>query len=84
MTYKIKWHPQAFKILKKLPKAIIERVLAKLDILKENPFRFLEHFEGNDLYKLRIGEYRALLEFIPKEELFLVKLFNHRKRIYKR
>ena len=38
-------------------------------MLKENPFRFLEHYEGDDVYKLRIGDYRALIDIDFSERL---------------
>ena len=39
-----------------------ERIKKKLfSIKKENPFNYLEYFEG-DYYKLRIGDYRALID----------------------
>ena len=74
MKYAIKWHPQAFKVLKKLPNHIIQRVLDKFDVVLEEPFRFLEHFEGHKEYKLRIGDYRALIEVNHKEQLLLIKV----------
>lgn len=84
MKYTIKWHPQAFKVLKKLPKHINQRVLNKLDVVAEEPFRFLEHFEGHKEYKLRIGDYRALIEVRDEENLLLIKVFDHRGKVYKR
>lgn len=84
MTYAIKWHPQAYKVLRRLPKSIIERVLSKMDKIIEDPFRFLEHFEGKDLYKLRIGNYRALITINYEKRLLLVKVFDHREKIYQK
>lgn len=83
MTYTLKWHPKAFKTLSKLPKQVIERVLTKFDAVIEDPFRFLEHFEG-PLYKLRIGDYRALVDINLKDKLLLIQDFDHRSRIYKK
>ena len=31
MIYALKWHPQAFKVLERLPKETIQRVLNKFD-----------------------------------------------------
>ena len=84
MTYAIKWHPQAYKVLRKLPKNIIERVLYKLDKIVEDPFRFLKHFEGRNLYKLRIGNYRALIEVNYEKRLLLIKVFDQRSKIYQK
>ena len=83
MIYSIKWHPQAYKVFRKLPKDMIKRVLDKLDAVKQDPFRFLEHFEGGKCYKLRIGNYRALIEIEIKDSTLLVNVFDHRNKIYK-
>lgn len=83
MTYQIKWHPQALKILKKLPKSTISRVLNKFDKISSDPHRFAEHFEGSDLFKIRIGSYRALIEILKNEKLVLVQVFDQRGKVYK-
>ena len=62
MTYSVKLHPKVNKFIKKAEKELSERILKKLRELKEEPFRFLEHYEGDDFYKLRIGDYRALID----------------------
>ena len=84
MSYALKWHPIAYKTLTKLPKDIIQRVINKFDNVVVEPFRYLEHFEGSRLYKLRIGDYRALIEVDLNNQLLLVKVFDHRSRVYKK
>ena len=32
MTYTLKWHPQAYKILEKLPQEIIKRVTGNIEV----------------------------------------------------
>ena len=82
MSYDLKWHPQAFKALEKLPKETIPRVLRKFDLVVEDPFRFIEHYEGEKLFKLRIGDYRALIGIDVQNKVILVKVFYHRSKIY--
>lgn len=81
---RIEWHPQAYKHLESLPKYVIERVLKKLDMVAEDPFRYLEHYEGEKVYKLRIGDYRALIDVDSESDVLLIQEFDHRGRIYKR
>jgi len=59
-------------------------VLDKFDEIGNDPFRYLEHYEGSELYKIRIGGYRALAEVIIKDKLILIKVFDKRGRVYKR
>lgn len=84
MNWKVEWHPKAAKNLEKLPKAVKSRVIKRVDKLQNNPFHFLEHYEGEDFYKLRAGDYRALIDLDFKNRLIKIQVFDHRKRIYKR
>lgn len=83
MTWKIEWHPNAFKELESLPKYIRERIIKRIDKVKENPFHFLEHFERKGFYKLRIGDYRAIASVDFENKIIKMHIFDHGGRIYK-
>lgn len=82
MAYTLKWAPKAYKHLEDLPKDVIHRILGKLDTVTEDPFRYIEHFEGENLFKLRIGDYRALVEMDFNKKIILIQVFGHRSRVY--
>lgn len=84
MIYVIRWHPNAEAFLKKLPAEIARRIVRKLDRVAHVPFRFLEHYEGQDFYKLRIGDYRALIDVDMENKILFVQVVGHRKNIYER
>ena len=84
MPYKIRWHPKVRKSLQKLHPDISDRIVKKIMALKLNPFRFLEHYEGESLFKLRIGDYRALIHADLSNMILRVMVLNKRSRIYKR
>ena len=50
----------------------------------ENPFHFLEHYEGDDYYKFRAGEYRALVDIDFENKILKVQVLENRSKIYKR
>jgi len=83
MTYLIKWSPQALRFFEKLPKQNSERILKKLEDVKEDPFRFLEHYEGG-YYKLRIGDYRFLIDIDFDRKVLWIRVLDKRGRVYKR
>ncbi|MBU0459881.1 MAG: type II toxin-antitoxin system RelE/ParE family toxin [Nanoarchaeota archaeon] len=83
MSYSIKWNPGVFKKIEKFPKPIIERIVKKIESIKENPFHFLEHYEGEDLYKLRIRDYRALIDVDFSNKILKIRVVRHRKNVYK-
>ena len=84
MTYEVKLHPNVVKFLQKLPKEFSERIRDKLREVRKDPFLFLEHHADEDVYKLRIGEYRALIDVDFKNKILYVQVVDNRSRIYKR
>ena len=83
MTYTIEFGPKAKKFMKNLPVNISLQIINKLKQIKQDPFRFLKHFEG-EYYKLRIGTFRALVDVDVKEKVIFIEVFDKRGRIYKR
>ena len=84
MTYEIEYSNQANKFLKGLGKDITKRIINKIEEIRENPFRYLEHFEGKDVFKFRIGDYRALIDIDHENKILVVRVLDKRGRIYKR
>lgn len=84
MNYKVKLHPKATKFLTKLEKDLSERIKQRLQMLKEDPFRYLEHYEGENCYKFRTGDYRALIDVDQSRKIVFVRVLDHRRKIYKK
>lgn len=55
----------------------------KVDTMRGNPFRFLEHYEGAAIFKLRVGSYRLLVDVDLKTNVISVRVLGHRRDIYK-
>ena len=73
------------KFLKKQDKQIEVRIRKGLEKLKiDQPFHFLEHYEGEEVYKYRIGEYRALIDVDFQNKVLKVQIVDHRSVIYKK
>ena len=82
--YKIEWSKRADAELSKLPKDITVRIIKKVDSIRSEPFHFLEHYEGEKVYKLRVGDYRALIDVDSSNKILKIQIIGHRKKIYKR
>jgi len=83
--WKVILSPDVRHFIDKQDYHIAERIrkgLRKLEV--EDPFHFLEHFEGNNYYKYRIGEYRALIDVDFQNKIIMVQVLDHRSRIYER
>jgi mRNA interferase RelE/StbE len=74
--------PRAKKELKAFPKLVIEQILKKLYSIRDNPLDSIERLKGYYLWKLRIGDYRAILYVdTGKQNIHVVKV-GHRKNVY--
>lgn len=83
MAYEIRWSKRAERFLAKLPGNITRRIAHKVNEIKDVPFRFLEHYEGKDFYKLRVGSYRLLVDVDLHGKVISIRLIGHRRNIYK-
>jgi mRNA interferase RelE/StbE len=79
--FQIEWKEKALEELDKLEVVISRRIIKSVDELKENPFsKDIKKLKGIDAYRLRVGDYRILLE-IEKDLIVILKV-GHRKHIY--
>ncbi len=72
----------AENFLRKLQKKDAENILKKIYSIRENPFRFLKRLKGEKLWRLRIGDYRAIVDVIISMNKIIVIRIGHRKNIY--
>ncbi len=82
--YKLVFEKRALEDLNKLEPQIKERIWSKLQACKENPFRFLEPLVEIIGFKLRVGDYRVILDISSKEFTITVLKVGHRKNVYER
>jgi len=82
LTYEVKIKPKALKQLKKLPKDITERILKKVILIKDTPQSFMKKLESKNIWSLRIGDYRALIDIQEDKRLIEVIKVGHRKDVY--
>lgn len=66
-----------------LPRDTKERVTSRLRDAGEDPERYLKPLRGRDDYRLRIGDYRAIIDWDQDEDTLYVTDFGHRRNIYK-
>ena len=70
------------EFLKKLDKKEEEVLLKKIYSIRDNPFRFLKRLQGQKLWRLRIGDYRAVIDVIISINKVIVVRIGHRRNIY--
>lgn len=88
MTYTIIYSHSADKTLSKLSEGIRKRIIKTVSSIKDKPFSFIEKLktEKTDelLYKLRVGDYRVIMQVRNDVLTILVVHIDHRKRVYRK
>jgi mRNA interferase RelE/StbE len=82
--YEIIFSQKAKKQLFKLEKNIQERIITALERIRIRPEAYITKLVGDPGFKLRIGNYRVLMDINNNNLLILVIKVGHRKDIYKR
>ncbi|MGV8130980.1 MAG: type II toxin-antitoxin system RelE family toxin [Candidatus Pacearchaeota archaeon] len=80
--YSIEITANAEKFLKKLENKDAELILRKIYELRENPFRFLKRLQGEKLWRLRIADFRAILDVVVSGNKIVVVRIGRRKNVY--
>ncbi len=82
LTYDIKIKPKAIKQLEKLPKEITERILRKVVFIRDTPQSFMKKLESKNIWSLRVGDYRVLIDIYEDKKLMEIIKVGHRREIY--
>lgn len=85
MSYHIDWDKKAREFLGKIGKQDAQRIINKVNQISQvdNPRRFLGTLISISVYKLRVGDYRILLDINESEKRINVLVVGLRKNIYK-
>ena len=80
----VKITPQADEHLEGLDSGARERILKKLAEAKDWTEHRLERLSGWPYYKLRAGDYRAIITWDRDKDVLIVEAVGHRRNIYDR
>ena len=85
MTYRIEVTPAAQRDLTKLPKDVLHRIDVHILALAENPYpagaKKLQG--GEELFRIRVGDYRIIYRVERHRLVILVVRVGHRREIYR-
>ena len=82
MTYEILFSDKALKQLKKMERHVQERIIAAMERVRIKPEKYVTKLVGDPGYKLRVGDYRIIMDIDSKKLQILVLKVGHRKNIY--
>jgi mRNA interferase RelE/StbE len=80
--FSIEFTKEAQKFFNKLEDKEAFILSKKIDDLKENPFRFLKRLQGEKLWRLRVGDYRVIIDVIVSGNKIIVIRIGKRCNVY--
>ena len=85
-SYKVVPKPSVEKDLRSLPKSTIVRVINQMDQLADEPFprRAVKLQGGEDLYRIRVGDYRMIYGVDRAAKLVTIHHVRHRREVYRK
>ena len=83
MTYSIRWDEKSREFLRKIEKDDAQRIIRKVNSIVDDPHHYLETLVGFKFFKLRIGDFRALVDINSQTLTLSVLFIGHRRDVYK-
>jgi len=80
--YEIIFSDLSLKQLKKLDELLQRRILTALERCRFTPHHYVRKLVGNPYFRLRVGDYRVILDIKLGQLMVLVLEIGHRKDIY--
>jgi mRNA interferase RelE/StbE len=80
----VEYTEQALEHLEGLEDHVTDRVMNKVDEATEWTEHRLERLSGYPYYKLRAGDYRAIITWDREEDRLVVEAVGHRRNVYER
>ena len=59
-----------------------ERIVNKLDDITDFPGHYLKRLRGSPYYRLRVGDYRVIIDWRKDDGELFVRDIGHRRNIY--
>ncbi|MDY6765387.1 MAG: type II toxin-antitoxin system RelE/ParE family toxin [Halobacteria archaeon] len=63
-------------------KELRERIVRKLDDVEDFPEHYLKRLSGSPYYRLRVGDYRVIIDWKKDEGELFVRKIDHRDSVY--
>ncbi len=83
MLFRIIWDEKAYDSLKNFETIVSRRILKKVEELTENPFsKDIKKLKGSDEFRVRVGDYRIIININTSTKIIQILRVGHRKNIY--
>jgi mRNA interferase RelE/StbE len=85
-SYSVVLKPSVEKDLRSLPKTTIVRAMKQIEELRSDPIprKALKLESTQDLYRIRIGDYRVVYSLDRQLKQVIIQYIRHRREIYRK
>ncbi|MEN6341197.1 MAG: type II toxin-antitoxin system RelE/ParE family toxin [Methanospirillum sp.] len=82
-TYTVVWPRAAQKMLARLPPEVQERIIDQVESIAAEPFAYVRKVEGSPYHRLRVGDYRVVMQITASHLTIFVVRVAPRKNAYR-
>jgi len=80
--YEIELSAKAKKQLSKLDSKVKDKIGAHIERIKVRPHSFVKKLIGTPYFRLRVGDYRVILDIKNEKLVIMIIEVGHRRNIY--
>ncbi|MCV0409468.1 type II toxin-antitoxin system RelE/ParE family toxin [Nitrosopumilus sp.] len=84
MAWQVIWSEKSVKQLEKIDKKKAQRVYDAVLDCTQDPFNIVLRLTNSPFYRLRVGNYRVILDLQQSKMIIFVIEVDHRGRVYKK
>ena len=82
MVWQALWSEKSVTQLKKMDKKTAQKIYDSVLDCTLDPFRAVTRLANSPFYRMRVGNYRVILDIQQKKMIILVVSADHRRRVY--
>ncbi len=82
MTYEVLFSDLALKQLRKLDREMRQRIITTIERIRIRPDTYIRKLIGDEGYRLRVGNYRVILDIDKEQLVILILRIGHRRNVY--
>lgn len=81
MTFQVIFSDLGLKQLRKLDREVGQRIISTLERIRIRPDAYVKKLVGDEGYRLRVGNYRVILDLDREKLIILVLRIGHRRNV---
>ncbi len=82
-TYTVAWTHRAARMLEHLPREVQSRIVDQVESIADEPFAHVRKVEGSPYHRLRVGQYRVVMQITASHLTIYVVRVAPRETAYR-